>query len=111
MLEVPSSIVPVGKNHLLNPSHADWGKIELSESAEQFIFDGRLKKIKRKLDKSTEAVILWHTVFYPTSTKASCYKVTVFIQTKLLQNYELFTSYKLFRPARPLHCYVAFSFS
>ena len=43
VLEVPTSIVPLEKNYLLNPAHADWNKIRFGE-AQEFVFDERLKK-------------------------------------------------------------------
>ena len=42
-LEVPTSIVPLEKNYLLNPAHQDWNKINLGEP-QTFAFDERLKK-------------------------------------------------------------------
>lgn len=43
VLEVPTSIVPLEKNYLLNPAHADWDRIVLS-APQEFVFDERLKK-------------------------------------------------------------------
>lgn len=43
VLEVPTSIVPLEKNYLLNPAHADWSKIVFGKPHE-FVFDERLKK-------------------------------------------------------------------
>ncbi|MEJ7712564.1 MAG: RES domain-containing protein [Pyrinomonadaceae bacterium] len=42
VLEVPTSIIPLEKNYLLNPSHADFSRIELGEP-QGFVFDGRLR--------------------------------------------------------------------
>jgi RES domain-containing protein len=42
VLEVPSAIVPLEKNYLLNPAHADYSKITLSRPS-KFAFDERLK--------------------------------------------------------------------
>jgi RES domain-containing protein len=43
ILEVPTSIVPLEKNYLLNPAHTDWVKIVLGDP-QNFVFDERLKK-------------------------------------------------------------------
>jgi RES domain-containing protein len=43
VLEVPTSIVPLEKNYLLNPTHPDWSKIVMGEP-QKFVFDERLKK-------------------------------------------------------------------
>lgn len=43
VLEVPTSIIPLEKNYLLNPAHPDWSKIVLG-SPQEFVFDERLKK-------------------------------------------------------------------
>lgn len=43
VLEVPSAIIPLEKNYLLNPAHADYGKITLSKP-HKFAFDERLKR-------------------------------------------------------------------
>lgn len=43
VLEVPTAIVPLEKNYLLNPAHADFSKIVLGE-AKKFEFDERLRK-------------------------------------------------------------------
>lgn len=43
VLEVPTSIVPLEKNYLLNPAHPDWSKIDLG-APQEFVFDERLKK-------------------------------------------------------------------
>jgi RES domain-containing protein len=43
ILEVPTSIVPLEKNYLLNPAHADWVKIVIGDP-QNFVFDERLKK-------------------------------------------------------------------
>lgn len=45
VLEVPTSIVPLEKNYLLNPAHADWSKIVIGRPRE-FVFDERLKITK-----------------------------------------------------------------
>ena len=42
VLEVPTSIIPLEKNYLLNPSHANFSRITLGEP-QGFIFDGRLR--------------------------------------------------------------------
>lgn len=42
VLEVPTSIVPLEKNYLLNPSHADFSKIILGKP-QRFVFDRRLR--------------------------------------------------------------------
>lgn len=41
VLQVPSVLVPDGENFLLNPDHADFGKIEIGDP-EPFPFDPRL---------------------------------------------------------------------
>lgn len=41
VLEVPTSIIPRGRNYLLNPAHADFSRIKLGEP-QGFVFDGRL---------------------------------------------------------------------
>ena len=43
VLEVPTSVVPRGKNYLLNPAHPDYHKIAVGEP-EKFVFDERLAK-------------------------------------------------------------------
>lgn len=43
VLEVPSSIVPLEKNYLLNPAHPDWDKIAFG-TPQEFEFDERLNK-------------------------------------------------------------------
>lgn len=43
VLEVPTSVIPLEKNYLLNPSHPDFQKIVLGKP-EKFVFDGRLMK-------------------------------------------------------------------
>lgn len=42
VLEVPTSVIPLEKNYLLNPRHPDFQKIILGEP-ERFVFDTRLK--------------------------------------------------------------------
>lgn len=42
-LEVPTSIIPLEKNYLLNPSHPDFAKIIIGKT-EKFVFDERLSK-------------------------------------------------------------------
>lgn len=42
-LKVPSAVVPEEFNYLLNPNHADFGKVEIVNS-ETFVFDKRLFK-------------------------------------------------------------------
>jgi RES domain-containing protein len=42
VLEVPTSIVPLEKNYLLNPAHPDYSRITLG-MPERFVFDERLK--------------------------------------------------------------------
>lgn len=42
VLEVPTSVIPLEKNYLINPSHSDFKKIILGKS-EKFSFDERLK--------------------------------------------------------------------
>lgn len=42
VLEVPTSIIPLEKNYLLNPAHADFSRIELGKP-QGFVFDGRLR--------------------------------------------------------------------
>lgn len=42
-LELPTSIVPLEKNYLLNPAHADYDRINIG-AARLFVFDERLKK-------------------------------------------------------------------
>jgi RES domain-containing protein len=39
---VPSVLIPQEQNYLLNPRHAEFGKIRISV-AERFAFDSRLK--------------------------------------------------------------------
>ena len=41
VLEVPTSVIPLEKNYLINPQHKDFKKISLGKS-QQFIFDERL---------------------------------------------------------------------
>lgn len=43
VLEVPSAVIPLEKNYLLNPMHADYSKITLSKPS-KFAFDERLKR-------------------------------------------------------------------
>lgn len=43
VLEVPTSVIPLEKNYLLNPDHKDFEKIT-SGNAGSFIFDKRLKQ-------------------------------------------------------------------
>lgn len=43
VLEVPTSIVPLENNYLLNPAHPDYAQIIL-EKARRFVFDERLRK-------------------------------------------------------------------
>ena len=43
VLEIPTAIVPLEKNYLLNPAHPDFAKLKL-EKPERFIFDERLRK-------------------------------------------------------------------
>lgn len=43
VLEVPTSVIPLERNYLLNPAHKDFENIILG-SAESFMFDKRLKK-------------------------------------------------------------------
>lgn len=43
VLAVPTSIVPRGKNYLLNPAHPDFHKITI-DASENFVFDERLVK-------------------------------------------------------------------
>ena len=43
VLEVPTSIVPMEKNYLLNPAHHDYAQITL-EKPQRFVFDERLRK-------------------------------------------------------------------
>ncbi len=43
VLEVPTSIVPLEKNYLLNPAHPDFAKITL-DKPHRFAFDERLRK-------------------------------------------------------------------
>ena len=43
VLEVPTSIVPLESNYLLNPEHSDFTKIVLNKP-EKFVFDERLRK-------------------------------------------------------------------
>ena len=40
-LRVPSSLIPAEYNYLLNPKHADFGKVRIGEPAE-FYYDARL---------------------------------------------------------------------
>ena len=42
VLEVPTAIVPLEKNYLLNPAHPDFAKLKL-EKPERFIFDECLR--------------------------------------------------------------------
>lgn len=42
LLQVPSAIIAGEANYLINPAHADFGKIKL-ESVEPFVFDPRIK--------------------------------------------------------------------
>ncbi len=42
VLEVPTSIIPLEKNYLISPSHADLSRIKLGKP-QGFIFDGRLR--------------------------------------------------------------------
>lgn len=43
VLEVPTAVVPLEKNYLLNPAHLDFSKIVLGE-VKKFEFDERLRK-------------------------------------------------------------------
>jgi RES domain-containing protein len=43
VLEVPTSIVPLEHNYLLNPAHPDFAQIRL-EKPRRFVFDERLRK-------------------------------------------------------------------
>ena len=43
VLEVPTSVIPLEKNYLLNPNHPEFGKIILG-AAQKFVFDERLSK-------------------------------------------------------------------
>lgn len=43
VLEVPTSIVPLEHNYLLNPAHADYAQITLAKP-QRFVFDERLRK-------------------------------------------------------------------
>lgn len=43
ILEVPTSVIPLEKNYLLNPAHPDFQRIVLGE-AKRFVFDERLIK-------------------------------------------------------------------
>lgn len=43
VLEVPTSIIPLEKNYLLNPAHSDFAKIIIGTS-DKFVFDERLAK-------------------------------------------------------------------
>ncbi len=43
VLEVPTSVIPLEKNYLLNPAHRDFHRIALGE-AKKFVFDERLIK-------------------------------------------------------------------
>ncbi len=43
VLEVPTAIVPLERNYLLNPSHADFSKIVLGKP-QRFAFDERLRR-------------------------------------------------------------------
>jgi len=43
VLEVPSSVIPLEKNYLLNSAHADYAKIRLGKPV-KFAFDERLKR-------------------------------------------------------------------
>lgn len=43
VLEVPTTIVPLEQNYLLNPAHPDFAKIKL-EKSRRFRFDQRLRK-------------------------------------------------------------------
>jgi len=43
VLDVPSAIVPVERNYLLNPLHADFGRIRI-DAPKPFSFDARLWK-------------------------------------------------------------------
>lgn len=42
VLEVPTSVIPMGNNYLLNPNHSDFKKIIVGKP-EKFSFDERLK--------------------------------------------------------------------
>ena len=44
VLEVPTSIVPLENNYLLNPTHPDFAKIMVS-APQRFLFDERLRKL------------------------------------------------------------------
>jgi RES domain-containing protein len=43
VLEIPSAIIPLEKNYLLNPAHTDYSKITLGRPS-KFAFDERLKR-------------------------------------------------------------------
>ncbi len=43
VLEVPTSIVPLENNYLLNPAHSDFAKITVN-APQRFLFDERLRK-------------------------------------------------------------------
>ncbi len=43
VLEVPTSIIPLEKNYLINPAHSDYKEIVLG-SPKEFRFDARLRK-------------------------------------------------------------------
>jgi RES domain-containing protein len=47
VLEVPSALVPREWNYLLNPSHADFRRIEVGK-AEPFVFDARMRKAEAR---------------------------------------------------------------
>lgn len=45
VLEVPSAVIPLEKNYLLNPAHKDYARIALNRPL-KFAFDERLKRIR-----------------------------------------------------------------
>jgi RES domain-containing protein len=46
VLAVPSAVIPIEKNYLLNPSHSDMKNVEIG-APQRFDFDLRLKKPRR----------------------------------------------------------------
>ena len=44
VLEVPSAVIPIETNYLINPSHGDFRKIAIGKP-EPFEFDSRLNKL------------------------------------------------------------------
>jgi RES domain-containing protein len=47
VLSVPSAIIPIERNYLLNPAHADFARIRI-RPPQPFGFDARLWKPKRR---------------------------------------------------------------